>query len=216
MTLENYINAYEIINSDNQVLAIEFFGGEPLLNFSVIKKFCEYVYMRRKKLELGGFGAGVAYTFVRKLGKNGVRGPIIVMFFSTFSTLVCLPFFLMSYQPMTWKQLLFLLGAGLAATGGQLSMTAAYTYAPAKEISVYDYTQVIFAAIWGFCFFGQVPDVISIVGYVITIGAAVCRKFHLVNGTTISARRHIHIFFKQFSKITQIINTTGVGNGLDL
>lgn len=39
MTLENYINAYEIINSDNQVLAIEFFGGEPLLNFSVIKKF---------------------------------------------------------------------------------------------------------------------------------------------------------------------------------
>ena len=51
MTLENYINAYEIINSDNQVLAIEFFGGEPLLNFSVIKKFCEYVYMRRKKLE---------------------------------------------------------------------------------------------------------------------------------------------------------------------
>lgn len=77
MTLENYINAYEIINSDNQVLAIEFFGGEPLLNFSVIKKFCEYVYMRRKKLELGGFGAGVAYTFVRKLGKNGVRGPIL-------------------------------------------------------------------------------------------------------------------------------------------
>lgn len=172
--------------------------------------------MRRKKLELGGFGAGVAYTFVRKLGKNGVRRPIIVMFFSTFSTLVCLPFFLMSYQPMTWKQLLFLLGAGLAATGGQLSMTAAYTYAPAKEISVYDYTQVIFAAIWGFCFFGQVPYVISIVGYVITIGAAVCRKFHLVNGTTISTRRHIHIFFKQFSKITQIINTTGVGNGLDL
>ena len=101
---------------------------------------------------LGGFGAGVAYTFVRKLGKNGVRGPIIVMFFSTFSTLVCLPFFLMSYQPMTWKQLLFLLGAGLAATGGQLSITAAYTYAPAKEISVYDYTQVIFAAIWGFFF----------------------------------------------------------------
>ena len=126
---------------------------------------------------LGGFGAGVAYTFVRKRGKNGVRGPIIVMFFSTFSTLVCLPFFLMSYQPMTWKQLLFLLGAGMAATGGQLSITAAYTYAPAKEISVYDYTQVIFAAIWGFCFFGQVPDVISIVGYVIIIGAAVCRKY---------------------------------------
>ena len=126
---------------------------------------------------LGGFGAGVAYTFVRKLGKSGVRGPVIVMFFSTFSTLVCLPFFLASYQPMTMRQVLCLLGAGLAATGGQLSITAAYTYAPAKEISVYDYTQVIFAAIWGFFFFGQVPDVWSVVGYVIIIGAAFYRRF---------------------------------------
>lgn len=126
---------------------------------------------------LGGFGAGVAYTFVRKLGKNGVRGPVIVMFFSTFSTLVCLPFFLTNYQPMTMRQLLFLLGAGVAATGGQLSITAAYTYAPAKEISVYDYTQVIFAAIWGFFFFGQIPDVWSIIGYVIIIGAAFYRRF---------------------------------------
>ena len=126
---------------------------------------------------LGGFGAGVAYTFVRKLGKNGVRGPVIVMFFSTFSTLVCLPFFLADYQPMTIRQLLFLLGAGVAATGGQLSITAAYTYAPAKEISVYDYTQVIFAAIWGFFFFGQIPDIWSILGYVIIIGAAFYRRF---------------------------------------
>ena len=141
---------------------------------------------------LGGFGAGVAYTFVRKLGKSGVRGPIIVMFFSTFSTLVCLPFFLAGYQPMALKQLLFLLGAGLAATGGQLSITAAYTYAPAKEISVYDYTQVIFAAIWGFLFFGQIPDALSVIGYVIIIGAAVYRRFRadvLEYATGISDKR---------------------------
>lgn len=125
---------------------------------------------------LGGFGAGVAYTFVRKLGKAGVRGPVIVMFFSTFSTIVCLPFFLVSYQPMSIKQLLLLLGAGLAATGGQLSITAAYTHAPAKEISVYDYTQVIFAALWGFFFFDQLPDVWSVIGYVIIIGAAIYRR----------------------------------------
>ena len=54
---------------------------------------------------------------------------------------------------MTIQQVIILLLAGAAATGGQLSITAAYTYAPAKEISVYDYTQVIFAAVWGFFFF---------------------------------------------------------------
>ena len=98
------------------------------------------------------------------------------MFFSTFSTLFCLPFFLYNYEPMSMRQLLCLCGAGLTAAGGQLAITAAYTYAPAKEISVYDYTQVIFAAIWGFIIFGQRPDIFSVIGYVIIIGAAVYRS----------------------------------------
>ena len=124
---------------------------------------------------LGGFGAGVAYTFVRKLGKNGIKGPVIVMFFSTFSVVVCTPGFLLNYQPMTIQQVIILLLAGAAATGGQLSITAAYTYAPAKEISVDDYTQVIFAAVWGFFFFEQIPDVYSFIGYAIIITAAVMK-----------------------------------------
>lgn len=38
----------------------------------------------------------------------------------------------------------------------------------------------------------------------------------LANGTAVSTGGHIYVLFKKFSKITQIINTTGVGNGLDL
>ena len=34
---------------------------------------------------LGGLGAGIAYTYVRKLGKMGVKGPVIVLCFSLFS-----------------------------------------------------------------------------------------------------------------------------------
>jgi drug/metabolite transporter (DMT)-like permease len=127
---------------------------------------------------IGGFGAGVAYTFVRKLGQAGVKGQIIVMFFSTFSTLVTLPFFLIQYKPMTLWQTACLFMAGIAATGGQLTITAAYTYAPAREISVYDYTQVIFAALWGFLLFAQIPDIFSVAGYIIIISAAVIRFMH--------------------------------------
>ena len=67
--------------------------------------------------------------------------------------------------------LLFL--AGPAATGGQLSITKAYTKAPAKEISVFDYSQVIFAALLGFVFLQQIPDYLSVIGYVIIIGSAI-------------------------------------------
>ena len=67
---------------------------------------------------------------------------------------------------MSLLQVVTLLGAGLAAAGGQFSITAAYFYAPAREISVFDYSQIIFAAALGFFLFGQVPDGWSVIGYV--------------------------------------------------
>ncbi len=123
----------------------------------------------------GGFGAGTAYTFVRKLGKQGERGPVIVMYFSVFTTLLTLPFFIATYHPMSLKQWLCLIGAGTFAAAGQFNITAAYTYAPAKEISVYDYTQVLFAALWGILFFGETPDMLSLIGYGLIIGTAVVK-----------------------------------------
>ena len=130
---------------------------------------------------LGGLGAGVAYTFVRKLGKQGERGPVIVMCFSTFSCLMTVPFLIMNYVPMSSEQWIFLLLAGAAATGGQLSITKAYTKAPAKEISVFDYSQIVFAALLGFLFLHEIPDCYSIIGYVIIIGIAVFKWWYTVD-----------------------------------
>lgn len=123
---------------------------------------------------LGGIGAGAAYTMVRKLGENGERGPFIVFFFSSFSCAATLPWLLFDYHPMTGRQLIILLLAGLSAAGGQFAITAAYTYAPAREISVYDYSQIIFSAFLGFVVFGQIPDAFSWLGYGIICGMAVC------------------------------------------
>ena len=128
---------------------------------------------------IGGLGAGIAYTFVRKLGKKGERGPIIVMVFSTFSCLCTVPFLISEFQPMKAVQLLCLLMAGVSAAGGQIFITKAYTKAPAKEISVFDYTQVLFAALLGFVFFGQIPDWMSLVGYLIIIGSAIFKWNYL-------------------------------------
>lgn len=127
---------------------------------------------------LGGLGAGLAYTFVRKLGVHGERGIIIVLFFSTFTCLFTLPFMLFDFHPMTLTQWGSLLMAGVAATGGQLCVTAAYTKAPAKEISVFDYSQILFAAMLGMLFLDQMPDRYSIIGYAIIIGSAVAKWFY--------------------------------------
>lgn len=123
----------------------------------------------------GGLGAGLAYTFLRKATMNGVKGKLVVFFFSAFSCAVALPFLIIFYQPMSGLQLIYLLLSGAAAAGGQLCITAAYTKAPAKEISVFDYTIVLFTSVFGFCFLEQVPSVMSIIGYVIIIGIAVVK-----------------------------------------
>ena len=125
---------------------------------------------------LSGASAGFAYSCVRILGTKGERGMMTVFFFSAFSTLVALPFFIAFYEPMTPFQLFALLMAGVSATGGQFFITAAYRFAPAKEIAVFDYSQVLFAAVLGFLFLDQLPDLFSLAGYGIIIGAAVGKQ----------------------------------------
>lgn len=121
----------------------------------------------------GGLGAGLAYTYLRKATMHGVKGALVVFFFSAFSCAVTLPVLIFDYHYMSAMQLIYLLCSGVAASGGQLFITAAYSKAPAKEISVFDYTIVLFTAALGFFFLAQIPDYLSVIGYVIIVGVAV-------------------------------------------
>ncbi len=121
---------------------------------------------------IGGVCAGAAYTFVRRATQKGVKGYYVVFFFSAFSTLAALPFVIFGYSPMSGEQWAYLIGAGICAAVGQFAITAAYSFAPAREVSVYDYSQIIFAALLGFFVMGQIPDLLSLTGYVIIIAAA--------------------------------------------
>lgn len=115
----------------------------------------------------GGVCAGLAYTFVRKLSILNTPAPTIVLFFSLFSS-VC-TFFpaLVVWEDLLPLQLFYLLGAGCFAFLAQISITKAYSYAPASEISVYDYGQIIYSMILVFIIFGDVPDILSISAYVL-------------------------------------------------
>ena len=126
----------------------------------------------------GGMGAGIAYTFVRRLGKKQENSRRIIFFFSAFSCLLCLPFLIIQYKHMSLLQLVYLILAGTFACVGQLGITKAYICAPAREISVYDYTQVIFAAALGFLVFGDIPDLLSVIGYILICGAGVAMFFY--------------------------------------
>ena len=122
---------------------------------------------------LGAFCSGIAYTCVRYLGTHNVSGEFIIFFFSTLSTLLLLPYLIFDYKVMTMYQLSMLILAGASATIGQYGVTFAYKYAAAKNISVFDYSQVLFSGVLGFIFFNELPDLQSLIGYIIVISIGI-------------------------------------------
>lgn len=124
---------------------------------------------------LGGFMgavfAALAYTCLRVLG-NKEEYYTVVFFFSIFSLITVAPISIMVYQPMTLTQLIYLLLGGVFASLGQFGITLAYKYAPAKEISIFDYSNIIFSAILSIFIFNVYPDMLSMVGYIIVFAAA--------------------------------------------
>lgn len=120
---------------------------------------------------MSGIFAASAYTCVRALSTR--EAPYtIVFYFSFFSIIVLIPFTIFTYEPMSWLQMLYLLGAGLSAAIGQIGITLAYSFAPAKDISIFTYASIIFTALFGFILFGESPDFYAMLGYVIIIGAS--------------------------------------------
>ena len=126
---------------------------------------------------LSAVAAGSAYTFLRALsGKE--NSSTIVFFFSAFSLVSLIPFIIFDYTPITLVQLLELIVAGICASVGQFSITAAYKNAPAKEISIYSYTQILFTTVFGIVIFDQIPTLMSFIGYFIVISASIMMFFY--------------------------------------
>ena len=120
---------------------------------------------------MGAIFAAAAYTCLRVLGSKE-KFYTVVFYFSLFSTISILPFTIVVYKSMTVTQLIYLILAGVFASIGQFGITLAYKYAPAKEISIFDYSNIIFSAIISIVVFSAIPDIFSIIGYIIIFGAS--------------------------------------------
>lgn len=116
--------------------------------------------------------AGGAYTTMRYLGP--IEKPVTIVFFYTFiSSVLCLPFMIYHYVPISLKQFIFLMIAGAACVIAEFTVVNAYKFAPSKDISLYTYSGVIFSAIFEFLIWFKLPTINDIVGYIIIIFAAI-------------------------------------------
>lgn len=120
---------------------------------------------------LSAAASGVAYTLLRYL-KDKESPDTIIFYFSLISVVFTAPFALAEYVQPTFTQLGLLLATGVFASVGQFGITYAYKFAKATEVSIYNYSAIVFGIILGFIFFREIPDTLSLLGGVIIIAVA--------------------------------------------
>lgn len=119
----------------------------------------------------GALSAAMAMIMLSSVGKK-VRGEIIILYFGIFSTIACLPFLVGNFIIPKGKDLANLLMIGVSAGFGQLFLTMGYKLGKASEISVYNFSQIIFSILMGYFLFNERTDLISLTGMAIIILSA--------------------------------------------
>lgn len=116
--------------------------------------------------------SALAHLAVRRL--NATNPPeVIVLYFTLVigigGGLMSVPVFVLP----DIRQWLFLASMALSATGGQILMTTAYSRDSAPVVSAAAYSIVLFALLFGYLFWLELPDAMSLVGGAVIVVAGV-------------------------------------------
>ncbi len=112
--------------------------------------------------------ASMAFVTVRALTQTEPPERVVFYFCLIGSALSVIPMFWM-WRTYHVKELLFLIGAGILANVSQIFMSHAYRLAPAGQIAPVNYMAIIFAGVWGFLLWNEVPDLYSVIGFCIIL-----------------------------------------------
>lgn len=110
-----------------------------------------------------------AYVLVRRL--SATEHPLVIVFYFPLITVpVTLPvLWSQAVWPVGWEWLV-LLGVGCATQAGQVWLTRGLSLEPASRAAALSYTQILFATLWGASFFGEIPDLLTMLGAMLIIG----------------------------------------------
>lgn len=112
--------------------------------------------------------SGMAYTMLSYC-KNFTHPSAIIFHFSALSTVCAGLMMLPNLVIPSPKVFVMLLLIGVFAAGGQFFLTYAYQQAPASEVSIYQYSGVVFTAVFSYAFLGETLGKSSIIGGIVIL-----------------------------------------------
>ena len=115
--------------------------------------------------------SSITYTLLAYF-KDKVNALTVIMHFSTFSTIFSLPFFIMDFSMPSPSDFLLLLLMGVFGGFGQIALTYAYRMAPASEVSIYNYSGILFSMLLGYVVLGETVSYTSLMGGALVVLAS--------------------------------------------
>lgn len=120
---------------------------------------------------------GICYPLLRYFREHE-HGMTVIMHFSTFCCLGCLPFMAKGILIPQGIHILYLILTAITGALGQIFLTYAYRIGPASEIAIYDQFSVVFALVLGAFFLNQIPTIRTMVGGILIVGASLISYFY--------------------------------------
>jgi len=121
---------------------------------------------------LSGLMAGLAQTSVKKLS-NTESSLLIVLMYAFFASIFSVIPMLLEFTFPSGRMWLWLTAVGGFGTLGQLSLTRAFTLAPASQVSPLGYSGLLFAGLIGFYFWHEAPAEWTIAGTILIVIAGI-------------------------------------------
>lgn len=121
---------------------------------------------------LGALGAAIAIISVRRLSQTESTATLLIYQAVFVGALAGIPLFGLWVTP-DFAGTLFLLTMGALATTGQWAGVRALRLGEASVVSNIEYSKLVYAAMLGFLLFSEVPDLHTIIGASIIVGASV-------------------------------------------
>jgi len=121
---------------------------------------------------MGGALAALAKVTIRRMSASEPTSRIVFYFGLISLTISTIPMFWYWVNPNSneWMLLILLGGCG---TLGQLFLTKAYLLAPASRIAPFTYSSILFAAIIGLVFWGEIITLLTVTGALLIIVAGI-------------------------------------------
>ncbi|MEM5016089.1 DMT family transporter [Metabacillus indicus] len=182
----------KVSKSTFYVLPLVFLGGILLIKPFQFSSFSVYALVG----VLSALFAAGAATSIRYLSKTHPSYEIVFYFLAT-GTVLSIPLMWNEFVVPSLIEGFYLICIGVVSLLGQIFLTKAFTHENIVVVEMTRYIGIVFNALWGFLFWSEIPDALTISGGILIVASCVLlsmmkRRTAVVQGRASSVLKNGH------------------------